>query len=182
MNTNDEAASQQQIREADERARALYWGELVQLTHETEYIRHYRDRVNAILTWFDVGRAVISVGALGSWVAGLGYPKLWGFVIVASQIAEAVMAKLPLTARQKGLTGFGAALDAMLIDARFEWESIQADEAGGAREITRRWHVLMKLRHEAEQKNLPNGLPFKKGLFTLAEQEAAAYLEHDEAA
>ena len=75
MNTNDDAASQQQLREADERARALYWGELVQLTHETEYIRHYRDHVNTILTWFDVGRAVISVGALGSWVAGLGYPK-----------------------------------------------------------------------------------------------------------
>ena len=174
---SDGTDPQQQTPEADERARALYWGELVQLKHDAQYVQHYRDHLAAILTWFDVGRAIISVGALGSWVAGLGYPKLWGFIIVGSQVGEAVMSKLPLTTRLTGLTGFGNALDAMLIDALLKWEDIQADEAGGAREITRRWHTLMKLRYEAERKSLPGGLPFKKKLFRLAEIEAAAYFE-----
>jgi len=162
--------------DADERARALYWGELVQLKHEAEYVRRYRDRLAAILTWIDVGRAVISVGALGSWVGGLGLPKVWAAIIVASQVAEAVMAKLPLTARQKGLAAFGHALDAMLIDALLEWEDIQSDRAGGPEAIVRHWHRLMTLRHEAEQAHLPGGLPFKSRLFRLADDEATTYI------
>lgn len=163
--------------EADERARSLYWGELVQLKNATEYVQRYRQRLETILTWFDIARAVISVGALGSWIAGLGYPKLWGGIIVVSQVGEAVMAKLPLTARLKGLTMFGNALDALLIDALLEWEDIQADLAGTAQDITRRWHRLMKLRQEAEQKALPSGLPVKKSLFKLAEIDTKAYFE-----
>jgi hypothetical protein len=172
----NDAESQPTAADPDERARALYWSELVQLKHEAEYIRRYRDRLDSILTWFDVGRAIISVGALGSWVGGLGLPKLWGSVIVVSQVAEAVMAKLPLTARQKGLASFGHALDAMLIDALLEWEDIQADRAGGAEVIVHRWHRLMTLRHEAEQAHLPGGLPFKSRLFTLADEDATTYL------
>jgi len=169
--------SQHVAADADERARALYWGELVQLKHESEYVRRYRDRLGAIMTWCDVGRAIISVGALGSWVGGLGLPKLWASVIVVSQVAEAVMAKLPLTARHKGLAAFGHALDAMLIDALLEWEDIQADRAGGAEAIVRRWHRLMTLRHEAEHANLPGGLPFKSGLFRLAKRTAINYID-----
>jgi hypothetical protein len=172
----NDAESQHAAADLDERARALYWNELVQLKHEAEYVRRYRDRLDAILTWFDIGRAVISVGALGSWVGGLGLPKVWGSVIVISQVAEAVMAKLPLTARQKGLAAFGHALDAMLIDALLEWEDIQADRAGGLDTIVRRWHRLMTLRHEAEQAHLPGGLPFKSRLFRLADQDGITYL------
>jgi hypothetical protein len=49
--------------------------------------------------WLDMVRAVVSVGALGSWIAGIGYPQLWGGIIVVSQVAEAVLAKSTLTAR-----------------------------------------------------------------------------------
>jgi hypothetical protein len=106
---------------------------------------------------------------LGSWIAGLGYPQLWGGIIVVSQVGEPGLAKLPLTARQKGVAAFATALDAMLIGALFESEHIQS-ESGDAQEIARRWHSLMRLRHEAETKNLTTGLPFKKGLFGLAKR------------
>ena len=33
----------------------------------------------------DVARAIVWVGALGSWIAGLGYPQLRGGIIVLSQ-------------------------------------------------------------------------------------------------
>jgi hypothetical protein len=85
------------------------------------------------------------------------------------------MAKLPLTARQKGLAAFGHALDAMLIDALLEWEDIQADRAGGPEAIVQRWHRLMTLRHEAEKAHLPGGLPFKSRLFRLADSDANTY-------
>ncbi len=59
---------------------------------------------------------------------------------------------------------------------RFEWESIQSEDSA-ASDITRRWHTLMRLRHEAEIKNLSTGLPFKRRLFRLAEQAATSYFE-----
>jgi hypothetical protein len=162
--------------DAEERARALYWRALVQLKVDAEYTLLYRDHLAELLTWFEVGRAIVSVGALGSWVAGLGYPQLWGGIIVVSQVAEAVVSKLPLIARQRGVVAFASALDAMLIDALFEWETIQL-KSGDAQEITRRWHTLMRLRHEAETKHLSMGLPIKKRLFDLAERAAGSYFE-----
>ena len=171
-----EDADSQQSPDAEERARVLYWRELIQLKIDSEYTQRYRDHLAGLLTWLEVARAIVSVGALGSWIAGLGYPKLWGSIIVISQVGEAVLAKLPLTARYKGVAAFVNALDAMLIDALLEWEDIQTTGIG-AREITRRWHTIMRLRHEAETKNLSMGLPFKKRLFRLAEQAASSYFE-----
>ncbi len=162
--------------DGSDHARTLFWRELVQLKVDCEYTQTYRDQLSRLLTIFEVGRAVVSGGALGSWVAGLGYPKVWALIIVMSQSAEAIMAKLPLTARQKNLAAFGVALDTLLIDALLEWESIQAEDIP-SREITRRWHTLMKLRHDAETKHQPGSIPYKKALYLLAERAAADYFQ-----
>ncbi len=58
-----------------------------------------------------------------------------------------------------------------------EWEDIFAGRLDEA-EIIKRRHKLMKLRHDADVKNLPNGLPMRKDLLTLAEAEAHAYFSH----
>jgi hypothetical protein len=158
------------------RAHGLYWIELVQLKVDTVYVERYRDRLTSRLTWFAIGRAIVSVGALGSWFAGIGHPEVWGGIIVASQVAEAVVNALPLSTRQKNLSAFALTLEAILIDALMEWEDIHSGEIG-ARDITRRRHALMRLRHEAEAKHLPTGLPVKRKFFLLAEREASSYLE-----
>ena len=59
------------------RAYGLYWTELVQLKVDTVYVERYRDRVTTWLSWFAIGRAIVSVGALGSWFAGIGHPEVW---------------------------------------------------------------------------------------------------------
>jgi hypothetical protein len=84
-----------------ERARSLYWRELVQLKVDCEYVQRYRDLVARRMSQVAVARAIVSVGALGSWIAGLGYPQLWGGVIVASQVAEAIQNVIPLAARER---------------------------------------------------------------------------------
>jgi hypothetical protein len=58
-----------------------------------------------------------------------------------------------------------------------EWEEIVAGRVEEA-EITRRRHKLMMLRHEADLKNLPNGLPERKKLMKLAEADAASYFKN----
>ncbi|HEY3910008.1 MAG TPA: hypothetical protein VGM07_08965 [Stellaceae bacterium] len=162
--------------QAAERARSLYWRELVQLKVDCEYVQRYRDLLARRMSQVAVGRAIVSVGALGSWIAGLGYPQLWGGVIVVSQVAEAIQNVIPLAARERSLRAFAVTLDALLIDALLEWEDIQLGTFE-AREITRRWHTLMKLRHEAETKTLTVALPVKPRIFRLAEQAAATYFE-----
>jgi hypothetical protein len=159
-------------------ARALYWRALVQLKVDCEYTQRYRDHFDSVLTWFAVGRAIVSVGALGSWFAGIGQAKMWGGIIVVSQTAEAVLAVLPLTARARALRTFVASLDAALIDALFEWEEVVQAQTGDAADIRQRWHKLMRLRHEAETASLAGvTLPRKQRLFKLAEAAAAAYFE-----
>jgi hypothetical protein len=172
---SDGADSQDRIN-AFNRAYGLYWVELVQLKIDTIYVEKYRDRLTNWLSWFAIGRAIVSVGALGSWFAGIGHPEIWGGIIVASQVAEAVVNALPLSARQKNLSAFALALEAILIDALMEWEDIHSGEIG-ARDITRRRHALMRLRHETEAKHLPTGLPVKRKFSMLAEREAASYFE-----
>jgi hypothetical protein len=79
-------------------------------------------------------------------------------------VAEAIQNVIPLAARERSLRAFSVTLDALLIDALLEWEDIQLGSFD-AREITRRWHTLMKLRHEAETKNLTIGLPVNRRIF-----------------
>jgi len=57
--------------EAAERARLLYWRELVQLKVDCEYVQRYRDLLARRMSQVAVARAIVSVGALGSWIAGL---------------------------------------------------------------------------------------------------------------
>jgi hypothetical protein len=58
-----------------------------------------------------------------------------------------------------------------------EWEDIFAGRLDEA-EISKRRHKMMKLRHDADVKNLPNGLPARKSLLRLAEADAAAYFRN----
>jgi hypothetical protein len=149
---------------------------LVQLKVDCEYTQLYRDHLNERLTIFAVARAVVSVGALGAWISGHGYPQLWATVIVISQVCEAALTKLPFVTRERGLRAFSIALDGIFIDALLEWEDLQVHSVE-AKEITRRWHTLMRLRHEAETKNVTVGLPVKRRLFLMAEASAASYIE-----
>jgi hypothetical protein len=158
------------------RQQALYWNELVELTVACEYVRRYRDSLALWLTRFAVVRAVVSVSALGTWAAVKSYPMLWGGIIAAAQVADALQNAIPFASRLRGTSALCATPDALFIDCQMEWEDIFAGKLDEA-EIGRRRHKLMKLRFEAEQKNLPNGLPVRRDLLNLAKQDAATYIK-----
>lgn len=101
---------------------------------------------------------------------------VWGSIIAAAQVADALQNAIPFSARFRGANALLTALDALLIDCQMEWEDIFAGRLDEI-EIARRRHAMMKLRHDADVKNLPNGLPVRKVLFALAEADAAAYFE-----
>ncbi len=158
----------------ENRQQALYWTELVQLKVDCEYVRRYRDSLGAWITRFAVIRAIVSVGALGTWAAVRSYPMLWGGIIAAAQVADALQHAIPFAARFRGTNALCSALDALFIDCQMEWEDIFAGRLDEV-EITRRRHKLMTLRLNADQKNLPNALPRRERLLRLAESDAEAY-------
>jgi hypothetical protein len=161
----------------ENRQQTLYWNELVDLKVACEYTRRYRDSLAAAITRFAIIRATVSVSALGTWAAVKSYPMLWGGIIAAAQVADALQNAIPFAARFRGTNALSATLDALFIDCQMEWETIRTGALAES-EIIQRRHKLMMLRHDADLKNLPNGLPMKKSLFRLAEADADAYLKN----
>jgi len=99
---------------------------------------------------------------------------VWGGIIAAAQVADALQNALTLSVRYRGASAFATTLDALFIDCQMEWEDVYAGRLDEA-QIAKRRHAMMKRRAEADAKNLPNGLPVKTKLFALAEQDAATY-------
>jgi len=68
------------------------------------------------------------------------------------------------------------ALDSLFIDAQLEWENIYAGRFSDI-EIMNRRHKLMKLQHDLEAKNFPDGLATNRPMFELAQTEAETYFK-----
>ena len=103
-------------------------------------------------------------------------PIIWGGIIVAVQVANAVQQTLPIGKQYQSLSALVIVLDTLFITALGEWEEIQAgrvDEAalGIARQN------LMKQTHDATIKQFPTGLHRRDELFKLAEADTAAYIK-----
>jgi hypothetical protein len=133
----------------ENRQQALYWAELVELKVAWEYIRPYRDSLAFMITRFAVIRAVVSVSTPGTWAAVKSYPMVWGGIIAAAQVADALQNAIPFAARFRGTNALSATLDTLFIDRPMAWEDIfggRLDES----EIIKRRHRIMTLRHEAE--------------------------------
>jgi hypothetical protein len=113
-------------------------------------------------------------GALGTWAAVKAYPMVWGGVIAAAAVVDALQNTVPFAMHLRGTNTLCVSLEALFIDALMAWEDVRAGRFD-EHELKTRRHTLMKLRHETEVKALPNGLPLRKKPFELAETDAFAY-------
>jgi len=159
------------------RQQNLYFNELWQLKVQCEYIRQYRE----ILSWWDTRfsflRAIASSGGIAGWAIWKDYAFLWGAIIAASQLSDALKNVVPFTARQKAATGLLMEIDALFIETLFEWESVFSGKFT-TEEITERRRKLMELQHSLQWKHFPTSdLPRRDDMFALAEQTAIPYLE-----
>jgi hypothetical protein len=166
------------IEAAPHRQQDLYWTELVELKIACEYMRRYRNSLAWWSTGFSAFRAIASSGAIATWAVVQSYPLIWGGIIAATQVADALKDVFPLTARQQAASSLMMSLDALFIEALYEWEGVYAGQYSNE-EITERRRKLMQLRHDLEVKNFPTGdLPERNDLLMLAETDAITYLEN----
>jgi hypothetical protein len=170
MNTdNDEAATHRQ--------QDLYLSEVLQLMVAHEYMRLYRTILARQVTWFGSIRAIASSSAIAAWAVWQSYPMIWGGIIAASQVADALKDVFPFTARHKAANDLATSLQALLIEALYEAEGVYAGQFTNE-EITDRRRKLMRLRHDADAKHFPTGnLPERKDLLALADDAAIAYFD-----
>lgn len=160
--------------QAPSRQQELYWHQLFQLKTDVVYIRQYWDATGRKLQIFSVLRAVASSGSIAGWAIWHDAALLWGIIIAASQVADALRDALPFGALHRAASVHFTMMVSILVDALLEWEEVAAGEIP-ARDITMKRHRLMRLQHEAESKNFPGGLVADRKGFVLARAEAAAY-------
>ena len=99
---------------------------------------------------------------------------MWGAIIAVSQLADALKEVFPFTKNHKAASEHTISLNSMFIDAQLEWENIFSGRYSDEQIMNRR-HKLMKLQHEAESKNFPDGLALKTDYFAEAQEEAKEY-------
>jgi hypothetical protein len=161
---------------ATHRQQDLYYQELFQLKVACEYVQRYRDSLGRWVTWLSSLRAIASSGAIAAWAVVQSYPLVWGGIIAAAQVWDALRDVVPLTARHKATGPLAVSLDALFIEALYEWEGVYAGQFSDG-EITERRRKLMERRHDVDAKHFPNGhLPMRGDLMELAEKDAEAYL------
>lgn len=120
-------------------------------------------------------RAVASSGAIAAWAVVQVQPLVWGSIIAAAQLADVLKDVLPLTARHQAAADLTMTLEALLIEALFEWEGVFAGKLTDEG-VTERRRKLMERQHQADIKHFPRGnLPERKDLLALANQDATAY-------
>lgn len=156
------------------RQQQLYWAQMVELKVAAGYIRRYRDRAARWVTALATLKAIASSGSIAAWAVWQEYAFLWGVIIAASQLADALKDVFPFAKIHKAASDQTISLDGIFIDAQLEWENIFSGRYSDEQIMNRR-HKLMKLQHETERKNFPNGLAEKEALVAAAEHEAEVY-------
>ena len=156
------------------RQQQLYWNQMVQLKVAGAYTRRYRNDLGRWVTGLGTLKAIASSGSIAGWVIWKEYAFVWGTIIVASQVADALKDVFPFTKTHKAASEHTITLENIFIDAQLEWEGIFSGQYTNE-QIANRRHKLMKLQHDAECRNFPNGLATKASFFAEAQQEAKDY-------
>lgn len=151
-----------------------YWNEMVHLKAYAAYIALYRDSMGKWVTALSLLKALASSTGIAAWAIWQRYAFIWGGIIAASQLADALKDVFPFTKKFKAASDLCRTLDSLFIDTQLEWENVQSAHYSPD-EIMKRLYRLRKLQLDAEQKNFPDGLAQKDALRDKAQHAAELY-------
>jgi hypothetical protein len=156
------------------RQQRLYWNEMINLKADASYIRLYRDSQGRRVTGLGALKAIASSTGIAAWVVWREYAFVWGAIIAASQVADALKDVFPFAKEHKAASAHAMTLDNLFNDAQLEWENIFSGRYSD-QEIMTRLHKLRKLQLDALQHSFPDGLVAREALLVQAKQEAETY-------
>src|SRR6266436_6855380 len=100
------------------RQQQLYWGQMIELKVAACYIRRYRDYLGKQVAAAGTLRAIASSGSIAAWALWKEYAIVWGAIIAASQVADALKDIFPFTKKHKAASAHTTALAGLFIDAQ----------------------------------------------------------------
>jgi hypothetical protein len=156
------------------RQQQLYWAQMTELKVAACYIRYYSDYLGRRVTALGTLRAIASSGSIAAWALWREYAFVWGAIIAAAQVADALKDVFPFTKTHEAASAHTITLGGIFIDAQLEWENIFSGRYTDDQIMNRR-HKLMKVQHDAERTSFPDGLATRDPLFAQAEQDARDY-------
>ena len=147
---------------------------MINLKADAAYIRLYRDSRGKWVTALGTLKAVASCTGIAAWTIWKEFAFLWGAIIAASQVADALKDVFPFAKEHKAASEHSMTLETLFIDVQLEWETIFAGHSSDE-EIMKRLHQLRKLQLEALRHNFPDGLAAEEALLEQAKKEAEQY-------
>jgi hypothetical protein len=121
-------------------------------------------------------KAIASCSGIAAWVIWREYAFVWGAIIAAAQVADALKDVFPFAKKHKAASAYSITLDYLFNDVQLEWENIFSGRYTDE-EIMSRLHKLRKLQLDALQRNFPDGLTVRDALAAQARQIADGYFE-----
>ncbi len=121
--------------------------------------------------------ALVSSGSIAGWAVWKDAQLLWGILIAASQVINAIRSYLPYKERMKALSALARELDELAIHTEIKWLEIAAGELTEKEMRKLQADMLIKA-SSAAQKHFPNNsIPDNPALMRKAEATATKYLE-----
>lgn len=133
----------------------LYWNEFYTLKYDEHYLGVLFSRTDTIDRWIKAVLAIASTGSIGAWAVFREYAFLWGFIIAASQVLNALRGVLPYKERMKALPGLIKDIAELANDAEDTWLSIQSGKVTDAA-IQPRLADLKRKKQRALNKHFAN--------------------------
>jgi hypothetical protein len=157
------------------RQQGLYWQEVVQLKVQCEYMRRYRVALDRRATAVSTVRAIAASGAIATWAVVQAYPLVWGAIIAAAQVTDALRDVFPFAAHAQSAADLTDAPDKLFIEAIIEWETILTGRLSDG-EISKRRGKLMDRRRQVVVKFFPKkNLRSRQDFLSMADRDAKVY-------
>lgn len=155
----------------------LIWKQLYRMKTHAVYLELLLAQTETIDRAIKIFLAIVSSGSIAGWVVWKEAQFVWGFLIAASQVVNAIRPYLPYKERMKALSALARELDELAIHTEIKWLEIAAGEL--TEKEMRKLHADMLTKASgAAQKHFPNNaIPSKPALLNQAETTATKYLE-----
>lgn len=122
--------------------------------------------------------AIASSSSIALWAVWQEFPMVWGGIIAASQLLNAVKEYLPYQKRAKNIAGLSSDLQDLFLHAEKTWYSI-SEGMLTEQKIHESWIDLKKRKNTLIKKNLGSEtLPQNKKYLTLADEEKVQYFKN----
>lgn len=154
----------------------LIWNQLYRTKVHAIYLELLLGQTETIDRSIKIFLAITSSASIAGWAVWQEYGFVWGMLIAASQVINAIRQFLPYKERLKSFSGLARELEEIAIYTELKWLEVAAGELS-EKEMRRLYGDLLNRKSNAIQKYFPNNsIPRSDEKLELAENTALAYL------